>query len=283
MNHTSPATAAPSLTIVKPDGLSLDLIPKCSSTTSSQRAKASSAAAHSTPISSLPSRIVYGPGTITRLPTELGYLHLSRPLIVASPSRASIVRHIKALIPNLTPSILDSPVLHVSPQVVDDATSRFPRIDCVISVGGSSAVGLARAISVRNSIPHVCIPTVSNASDMLSLSEHDTLIQSASDANFDDAHPAPSRRSGSGRKSDLSKSSGSRSSASRASSRRSAAGRQAQSLSKPAVIIYDEELTAIHPRRLAAPVGTPLGSPSTPTGNDKGSTSQFSFIQLPGI
>lgn len=286
MNHTSPATAA-SLTIVKADGPSLDLIPKTTSASSSQRAKASSAAAaSSTSYSSLPSRIVYGPGAITRLPTELGYLHLSRPLIVASSSRASVVRHVQALIPNLDASIFDSPTFNVSPQVVDDATKRFSRVDCVISVGGSSAVGLARAVSVRKSIPHICIPTVSNATDMLSLSEHDALIESAK-SNYDTSHHGtPSRREGAGKRSDNSRTSGSRSSGtkssgSRASSRRSAAGRPAQSLSKPAVIIYDEELTAIHARRLSAPTGprtAPLSSNDTKT-----DASGFSFIQLPGL
>ena len=282
MNHSSPATAA-SLTIVKADGPSLGLIPKSTSASSSRRAKVSSTAANSTSYSSLPPRTVYGPGTITRLPTELGYLHLSRPLIVASTSRASVVRHVQALIPNLVTSIFDSPAFNVSPQVVNDATKRFSRVDCVISVGGSSAVGLARAISVRKSIPHICIPTVSNATDMLSLSEHDALIQSAK-ANYDAAHPvALSKRAGSEKRSDNSRTSGSRSSGTKSSgsSRRSGVGRLTQSLSKPAVIIYDEELTAIHARRLFVPTGPRA---ATSAGNStKTGTSDFSFIQLPGL
>lgn len=111
-------------------------------------------------------RIVFGPGTISRLPTELGRLNLSTPLIISSPSRIALARRIQALIPNLNSRILDSAVVNVPTKVVDDAVARIAGHDVVISVGAGSAIGLAKAVSIRKAIPHVCIPTTYSGSEM---------------------------------------------------------------------------------------------------------------------
>ncbi|KAF4954024.1 hypothetical protein FGADI_5560 [Fusarium gaditjirri] len=107
--------------------------------------------------SSLP-RSVVGPDAIHRLPSELARLHLSSPLIVSSPSRSNIARKIQAIIPNL-----DSRVLCSSNSTVP---ARASGRDCVISVGGGSAVTLARAVGLREGIPHICIPTTYSGSEL---------------------------------------------------------------------------------------------------------------------
>ncbi|KAH8170413.1 iron-containing alcohol dehydrogenase domain-containing protein [Sarocladium implicatum] len=112
------------------------------------------------------SRIVYGQGAISKLPIELGRLHLSSPLIISSPSRISLARKIQALIPNLESRILDSAVVNVPQRVVDDAVARITGHDVVISVGAGSAIGLAKAVSIRKGIPHICIPTTYSGSEM---------------------------------------------------------------------------------------------------------------------
>jgi hypothetical protein len=103
-------------------------------------------------------RIVVGPDTIHRLPSELARLHLSSPLIITSPSRSNLALKIQAIIPNLDSQILSSAVTAVP--------SRIPRKDCVVSVGGGSAVTLARVISLRKGIPHICIPTTYGGSEL---------------------------------------------------------------------------------------------------------------------
>jgi hypothetical protein len=103
-------------------------------------------------------RIVVGPDTIHRLPSELARLHLSSPLIISSPSRLNIARKIQAIIPNLDSRILSSAVV--------SASSCISGRDCVVSIGGGSAITLARAISLRKGIPHVCIPTTYSGSEL---------------------------------------------------------------------------------------------------------------------
>jgi alcohol dehydrogenase class IV len=70
------------------------------------------------------------------------------------------------LIPNLVSRILDSAVVNVPTKVVDDAVARISGHDVVISVGAGSAIGLAKAVSIRKGIPHVCIPTTYSGSEM---------------------------------------------------------------------------------------------------------------------
>ncbi|KAM4056001.1 iron-containing alcohol dehydrogenase [Hirsutella rhossiliensis] len=96
-------------------------------------------------------------------------LHLSSPLIVSSPSRIALARRIQALVPSLDSRILDSAVVNVPARVVDDALDRISGRDVVISVGGASAVGLAKAIGGRKGIPHICIPTTYSGSEMMPL------------------------------------------------------------------------------------------------------------------
>lgn len=126
----------------------------------------SSASSWSHPAGSRASpRIVFGHGTIDRLPHELGRLCVSSPLIASSSSRIALAKQIQTLIPNLNSRILDSAIVGVSSRVLNDVVSRIADCDSVISVGSGSAVDLARAVGLRKNIPHICIPTTYSGSE----------------------------------------------------------------------------------------------------------------------
>ncbi|CEJ88410.1 hypothetical protein VHEMI04715 [[Torrubiella] hemipterigena] len=277
MTNTSPLAATQSPAMTSPESLGHHRhSPVLSS--SSARKSASSSHRHrledekvqspssSAARASFTPKIVYGRGAINRLPAELGALQVSSPLIVASPSRVPIARRIQAIIPNLQSHILDAAVITVPDHVVDDAVERIAGRDVVISVGGSSAVGLARAISIRKEIPHVCIPTTYSSMEITPLFENDAATISIS------------RRRGSisSAKGSSSKQSSARTTASRNSSRQSVTMRDARSGVKPAVIIYDEDLTEISSKRVAAPSTTKKPPP-------RSDGSEWSFLDLPGI
>lgn len=114
-------------------------------------------------------RVVLGPKVIDRLPSELGRLQLSTPLIVSSPSRIAVAKKIQSSIPNLKSRILDSSVVNVPSHVVDGTIARIAGHDCVISVGSDSAVNLARSIGLRKGIPHICVPTTYSGSEVTAL------------------------------------------------------------------------------------------------------------------
>ncbi|KAG5985456.1 hypothetical protein E4U55_000018 [Claviceps digitariae] len=223
-------------------------------------------------------RIVYGPGKICRLPTELGRLRVSAPLIVSSPSRIPLARRIQSLIPNLNSRILDSAVVSVPAHVVDDAVSRIDDRDVVISVGGASAVGLAKAIGCRKSIPHVCIPTTYSGSEMMPLlldacpARHNTTNQSTSQtiSCSDNKPEKPHRRHRE------------RGSSSRHNRKGSSTTSFRDPRVLPSVVIYDEDLTTSVPKRLSAPSDeTALARSAEIRKEDE--TSQWSYLHLPGV
>ncbi|KAL7953404.1 hypothetical protein V8C34DRAFT_297111 [Trichoderma compactum] len=102
-------------------------------------------------LESVSPRVVFGHDALARLPTELNKLCLSRPLVIYSPSRLSLAHRIRALLPNLD-ACFTSLGTHPGPAILAGR-------DSVISVGGPRAVALARRISFKMSIPHICVPT----------------------------------------------------------------------------------------------------------------------------
>ncbi|KAM0424252.1 hypothetical protein ACHAPT_010624 [Fusarium lateritium] len=188
-------------------------------------------------------RVVVGPEAIKFLPVELASLHLSSPLIVSSPSRLNIARRIQAIIPNLDTRILSSAVIAVPP--------RISGRDCVISVGGGSAVTLARAVSLRKGIPHICIPTTFSGSEMAP----ESIVLGP-------------RGGGAGE------------------GRSSRAAREIARESKtlPAVIIYDEDLTTSSPTRFSAPSDKDIMEDfNRAEPRPKSEDACWSYINLPGV
>lgn len=214
-------------------------------------------------------RVVYGAGTIARLPSELGRFHLHTPLIVSSPSCIGVARRIQTLIPNLDSRILDSALVSVPQRVVDDAVSRITDRDCVISIGGSSAMGLAKTIAGIKEIPHVCIPTTYSGSEMSQFTSESSRRRSA----------AARRRAAA--KNGLSNGPRHRSTSSSdsGSSKKSA---DVHSKNLPSIIIYDEDLTATIATRFSAPSCANEVTESRAR-RSSAEDAQWSYIHLPGV
>lgn len=179
MNRLSNTTKLPLLSITGPDNVTtLPKRPKTKQHRQKRHKESSSPPSSGNVISPAHSiiddvyvspRVVLGPGAIGRLPSELGRLQLTAPLIVSSPSRIAVAKKIQSLIPNLKSRILDSSVINVPSHVVDATIARIAGHDCVISVGSDSAVNLARSIGLRKGIPHICVPTTYSGSEVTAL------------------------------------------------------------------------------------------------------------------
>lgn len=202
--------------------------------------------------SSYSPRVVFGPGAVARLPTELGRLCASSPLIVSSPSRISLARRVQALIPNLDSRILDSALVNVPQRVVDDAVARISGRDCVISVGGGSAVKLAKAIGIRKKIPYICIPTTYSGSEMPLLG---------------DQRRRKDRRH--------------RSDSGSPSSRRSSTDMDSNAM--PTIVIYDEDLTSTSASMTISVPEDSRPPPKSRSNRAADDDAQWSYIHLPGV
>ncbi|KAH6982731.1 hypothetical protein EDB80DRAFT_252451 [Ilyonectria destructans] len=197
-------------------------------------------------------RIVLGPGVLDRLPTELGRLDLSAPLIVSSPSRSDLTSRIHALIPDCDTRVLDPSIIEQFParNMDDGAIGAISGRDCVISVGGGSAVALARIIGWGKAIPHICIPTTYSGSEFM-------------------MRPPTSKTKARDR---------------RRRGRRPSNDSKATS-SQPVLIIYDEDLTVSTTRTIFTP------SPFNTNGNAHSGEARhrtkdhtpWGYLNLPGI
>lgn len=119
-------------------------------------------------------RVVFGAGSIRRLPEELRRLEVKRPVIACSPTRLSLATAVRDILntASIFPAgILDRAVVHVPVDITaaSIAYAEANGADSVISVGGGSAIGLGKAICLRTQLRHICIPTTYSGSEMTAI------------------------------------------------------------------------------------------------------------------
>lgn len=124
-----------------------------------------------------PSRVLAGPGARHRIPAEAERLGARRVVLVAAPSAAGAADELaEALGPRLA-ARFGRPAAHTPVKVTDEAMADVGRVraDCVVAVGGGSAVGLAKALSARTGMPQIAVPTTyagSEVTPVLGETEH---------------------------------------------------------------------------------------------------------------
>lgn len=118
-----------------------------------------------------PARVIFGAGCLEQLRQELDLLAASRVLIVTTASQRPHIQNIQAAIGARIAGVFDEAVMHVPVEVARQATSvaRTLNADCVVAIGGGSAIGVAKAIVLDTSLPLLAIPTTYAGSEMTSV------------------------------------------------------------------------------------------------------------------
>jgi alcohol dehydrogenase class IV len=118
-----------------------------------------------------PSRVIFGSGTLSQLPSELSRQSLVSPLLLTTPEQVSQGDKVSALL--LSSSItaagtFSEATMHTPSEVTDRALLYLQSTgaDSLISIGGGSTIGLGKALSIRTGLPHICIPTTYAGSEM---------------------------------------------------------------------------------------------------------------------
>ncbi len=116
----------------------------------------------------LPSRVIFGSGTLAELPAEVDRLGARRALILTTPTRTGWGNAIATRLGNRAAGVFSGAVMHTPFDVTDKAMQvvKDTRADCVIAMGGGSTIGLAKAIALRTSLPQVAVPTTYAGSEM---------------------------------------------------------------------------------------------------------------------
>jgi maleylacetate reductase len=116
----------------------------------------------------LPGRVVFGAGSLAKLPEEVERLGATRALVLSGPGRRAQAEGIARLLGARAVGIFDRAAMHVPIETAESARAEAARLgaDCCISVGGGSTTGLAKAIALTSELPIVAVPTTYAGSEM---------------------------------------------------------------------------------------------------------------------
>jgi maleylacetate reductase len=116
----------------------------------------------------LPMRVVFGPGSLARLPDEVAALGLTRVLVLCSPEQEDTGRLVAGALGERAAGVLAEARMHVPIEVATRARdlARELGADGCVAVGGGSAVGLGKAIALEHGLPVVAVPTTYAGSEM---------------------------------------------------------------------------------------------------------------------
>ena len=118
--------------------------------------------------SSNPGRVIFGSGSLHKLPDEVARLNLKAPLLLSTPQQIEQAESLKAILNGKVAGVFTEATMHTPSHVTDKALeyAKEQKADSVISIGGGSTIGLGKAISIRTGLPHICIPTTYAGSEM---------------------------------------------------------------------------------------------------------------------
>ncbi|KAK2767578.1 hypothetical protein FQN54_003736 [Arachnomyces sp. PD_36] len=114
------------------------------------------------------SRVIFGSGSIKKLPEEISKLGLTAPLLLSTPAQVQQAEDVKSILDGKISGIFSEATMHTPTNVTDKALeyAKSQGADSVVSIGGGSTIGLGKAISIRTGLYHICIPTTYAGSEM---------------------------------------------------------------------------------------------------------------------
>ncbi|QCP52052.1 maleylacetate reductase [Trinickia violacea] len=113
-------------------------------------------------------RVVFGSGSRVHLERELLALGAQRALVLCSPEQQALGASVAEQLGNRAAGVFDRAAMHVPVELAAEARTVAVTLgaDCVIAVGGGSAIGLAKAIALESSLPILAVPTTYAGSEM---------------------------------------------------------------------------------------------------------------------
>jgi len=119
----------------------------------------------------LPSRVVFGAGSLQQLAREIERLGAKRALVLCTPEQAAMAQRVAELLGERAAGIFAKAVMHVPIESAREARDEARRLgaDCAVAIGGGSTTGLGKAIALDSGLPILAIPTTYAGSEMTSI------------------------------------------------------------------------------------------------------------------
>jgi maleylacetate reductase len=117
----------------------------------------------------LPTRVVFGAGSVAQLAAEVDRLGAKRVLLISTPGRAEMVRSVSKSLS--IAGVFDKAVMHTPIAAVEEARKQANEVkaDCCVAVGGGSTIGFGKAIALTSALPVVAVPTTYSGSEMTTI------------------------------------------------------------------------------------------------------------------
>ena len=116
---------------------------------------------HSFVYTALPSKVLFGFGTLDKVADEVRGLHCRRALVLSTPQQAAQAEDLAARLGDLCTGTFTQATMHTPVAVTEKAlqTVRERQADCTVALGGGSTTGLGKAIALRTDLPQIVVPT----------------------------------------------------------------------------------------------------------------------------
>lgn len=113
-------------------------------------------------------RVVFGCGSLIHIEREMRELGVGRALILSGQDQGALVASVSNQLGAGAAGVFDRATMHVPADLVVEARAVAASLeaDCLIAVGGGSAIGLAKAIALETSLPIIAVPTTYAGSEM---------------------------------------------------------------------------------------------------------------------
>ena len=115
-----------------------------------------------------PMRVVFGVGTVARIPGELERLGISRALVLATPRQQAALGDLASLTGARMAGVFGAAIVHTPIEVTDRAMQAVDELkpDGILAIGAGAATGLSKAIALRTDLPQLILPTSYAGSEM---------------------------------------------------------------------------------------------------------------------
>jgi maleylacetate reductase len=113
-------------------------------------------------------RVIFGIGSLDRLPEEVKRLGAQRAIVLSTPEQRAEAEDASRRLGDMAAAIFDRAVMHVPIETAREAreVARQHHADCYVAVGGGSTIGLGKAIALETGMPIVAVPTTFAGSEM---------------------------------------------------------------------------------------------------------------------
>jgi maleylacetate reductase len=116
----------------------------------------------------LPGRVVFGAGSLERLPDEVARLGAERVLVLSTPGKRALAEDAARRLGARAVGVYDQAVMHTPIEVAEAGRAAAERLgaDAYVAIGGGTTIGLAKAIALATGRPIVAVPTTYSGSEM---------------------------------------------------------------------------------------------------------------------